>query len=133
VARLAGSNSLRVADLAGQVDFALAFAVVHELPSPASFFIEFTGTLKPGAGVLLRSPWDTSETAQFQAELRAAAEARLESVEHPSIRRSCAVLLRKAGAEPRVGWPMKSLELRLRETCGEGSSRFGGKSATSLA
>ena len=38
--RLAQPDSLGVADLAGAVDFVLAFAMVHEIPSAGAFFAE---------------------------------------------------------------------------------------------
>jgi SAM-dependent methyltransferase len=94
-ARPATSNSLGLTDLAGKVDFALAFAVVHELPAAAPFFVEVATTLKPGACLLLVEPRGHVKTALFEAEVQAAVRAGLKPVEHPSIRRSLAVLLRK--------------------------------------
>src|SRR5512146_714238 len=38
--RLARPDSMDIADLAGKVDFALAFAVVHEMPAGHPFFRE---------------------------------------------------------------------------------------------
>ena len=43
-------------DLKGQVDFVLAFAVVHELPSTERFFVEASTVLKPGHRLLLAEP-----------------------------------------------------------------------------
>jgi SAM-dependent methyltransferase len=94
-ARLAETNSLRVSELAGQVDFALAFAMVHELPNLARFFAELAATLKTNACVLFAEPAGHVKPAQFEAELKAAEEARLMPAEHPSIRRTLAVLLKK--------------------------------------
>ena len=94
-ARAASSNSLSVTDLAGRMDFALAFAVVHELPAAAPFFAEVARTLKPGACMLLAEPVVHVRTAQFESELRLAAQAGFNPVEYPSIRRNRAVLLRK--------------------------------------
>jgi SAM-dependent methyltransferase len=95
VARTTGPSSLGVADLVGQVDFALAFAVVHEVPAAGAFFVEVARALKPGATLLLAEPAGHVKTAQFEAELQAAVEAGLNPVAHPPIRRSHAVLLRK--------------------------------------
>jgi SAM-dependent methyltransferase len=55
-ARLAARDSMGVTDLAGTVDFALAFALVHELPAADPFFIEVAEALKPGACLLLAEP-----------------------------------------------------------------------------
>ncbi len=95
-ARAASSNSLSVADLAGQIDFALAFAVVHELPANAPFFAEVAATLKPGASLLFAEPTGHVKVAHFEEELRAAALAGLHPAERPSIWRNRVVLLRKA-------------------------------------
>jgi|SRR5579885_2312459 SAM-dependent methyltransferase len=93
--RLATPDSLGVADLAGSVDFALAFALVHELPGPAPFFSEVAATLKPGAGLLLAEPTGHVNAAEFEAELQAAAQAGFKAVDRPSIRRSRAAFLEK--------------------------------------
>jgi SAM-dependent methyltransferase len=95
VARQVPSNSLDVANLAGKVDFALVFAVVHELPAAAPFFVEVAATLKPGGCLLFVEPSGHVKPAQFEAEMQAAVQAGLNPVEHPVIRRSLAVLLRK--------------------------------------
>lgn len=94
-ARRAESNSMGVADLAGEVDFALAFAMVHELPAPAQFFIELAATLKRGACVLFAEPAGHVKPAQFLTELKAAEQARLLPAERLAIRRTVAVLLKK--------------------------------------
>lgn len=95
IVRLAGSGSLGIADLAGKVDFALAFAMVHELPDAPRFFNEVSATLKPGACLLFAEPSSHVTTARFQEEVRAAAEAGLKPAEHPSIWHSRTVLLKK--------------------------------------
>jgi SAM-dependent methyltransferase len=94
-ARLAARECLGVTDLAGRVDFALAFAVVHELPAADSFFAEVAQALRPGASLLLAEPTGHVNAAQFEDELRAAAQAGLEVGDRPCIRRSRAALLKK--------------------------------------
>ena len=97
VVRLAGSGSLGITDLAGKVDFALAFAVVHELPDAARFFTEVAATLKPGACLLFAEPSGHVTAAQFETEINSAVGAGLKPVEYPSIWRGRAVLLKKEG------------------------------------
>jgi SAM-dependent methyltransferase len=94
-ARLAKRDSLGLSDLAGRVDFALAFAVVHELPGVDSFFAEVAQALRPGASLLLAEPTVHVDAAEFEGELRVAAQAGLEVTDRPSIRRSRAALLKK--------------------------------------
>jgi SAM-dependent methyltransferase len=94
-ARLAARDSMGVSDLAGTVDFALAFAIVHELPAADSFFTEVAGALKPGACLLLAEPTGHVNVAQFEDELEAARHAGLGLADRPSIRRSRTALLKK--------------------------------------
>lgn len=97
-ARLATPESLGLADLAGAVDFTLAFAVVHELPAAAPFFREVRQASKPGARLLLAEPMGHVTAALFDVELRAAREAGFTLVESPALRRSRTALLERAGS-----------------------------------
>jgi len=94
-ARLAAADSLGVADLASTIDFALAFAMVHEMPARQAFFREVADALKPGASLLVAEPRGHVKPAEFDAELQAAAQAGLELADQPAIRRSYTALLRK--------------------------------------
>lgn len=95
--RLAGADGLGVNDLAGQVDFVLAFAVVHELPDAPAFFAEASESLRPGGALLLAEPDGHVSVTAFDDELRAAAAAGLTAKERPAIRGSRTALLVKAG------------------------------------
>src|SRR5271157_556509 len=86
--RLATADSLGLEDLAGVVDFTLAFAVVHELPAAAPFFREVARVSKPGARLLLAEPVGHVTASLFDAELQAARDAGLTPVESPSLCRS---------------------------------------------
>lgn len=89
------ADSLGVSSLAGKVDFTLAFAMVHEMPSAARFFAETAAASKPGARLLLVEPAGQVGAEEFEAELRPAAQAGFEVLERPNIRRSQAALLQK--------------------------------------
>ena len=93
--RQARPDSMDVQDLAGTVDFVLAFAVVHELPSPDTFFNEAASALKPGGRLLLAEPAGHVRSALFEEELRSATGVGLSLLERPSIRRSHAALFAK--------------------------------------
>jgi SAM-dependent methyltransferase len=93
--RLAAPDSLRVADLAGTVDFTLAFALVHELLAVEPFFAEVAMASKKGAGLLFVEPAGHVKAGAFQAELEAAIHAGFELVDRPTIRRSHAAFLKK--------------------------------------
>jgi hypothetical protein len=58
------------------VDFVLAFAVVHEMPSAAKFFAEAARAMKSGASLLLAEPLGHVNKDDFENELALAAKAR---------------------------------------------------------
>ncbi len=97
-ARLADVESMGLSDLAGSVDFVLAIAVVHEMPSAERFFQEAAAAMKVGARLLFAEPAGHVKPAQFEDELKAAADAGLEAVERPRVRRSRAAVLVKQHA-----------------------------------
>jgi len=93
--RLVGPNSMDLPDFAGRVDFALAFAVVHEMPKPSHFFREVNAALKPGGITLLVEPKGHVKAEKFDQELAAAADAGLEVIGRPKVHRSHTTVLRK--------------------------------------
>lgn len=93
--RLAQPDSMGIAGLEGVVDFVLAFATVHEMPSAGAFFEQSAEALRPGATLLLAEPAGHVKPELFDAELKAAAGAGLRVADHPLIRRSHAALLTK--------------------------------------
>ncbi|HET7210059.1 MAG TPA: class I SAM-dependent methyltransferase [Terriglobales bacterium] len=93
--RLVQPDSMGLADLAGSADFALVFAVVHEMPSASSFFAELSRALKPSGSILFVEPAGHVKAALWDAELEAASQAGFIVANRPSIRRSHAVLLKK--------------------------------------
>jgi ubiquinone/menaquinone biosynthesis C-methylase UbiE len=95
-ARLASADSLGISDLAGNVDFILAFAMVHEMPDAVRFFREAAAASKDGATLLLAEPKGHVKEADFDAELRLAKEAGFELANRPEIKRSHAAVLKNA-------------------------------------
>ncbi len=93
--RLAAPESLGIANLAGKVDFTLAFALVHEMPAAQTFFNEVAAASKPGATVLLAEPSGHVKNGDFDAELQAAAQSGFAVADRPTIKRSHAAVLRK--------------------------------------
>ena len=91
--RLASADSLGVSDLSRTVDFTLAFAMVHEMPSAESFFAQVAAASKPGAQVLLAEPAGHVKDNKFAAELQAAAKAGFTPASRPAVRHSHAALL----------------------------------------
>ena len=82
-----------VTDLAGRVDFALAFAMVHEVPDAGRFLAEVAQAVKRGGRLLIAEPKGHVTEAGFAETLALAERAgyRLES--RPAIASSLAALL----------------------------------------
>ena len=95
VARACGPTALGLEDHAGRIDFALAFAVVHEIPDPPRLFSEVVRSLRPGARWLVAEPKGHVTVDAFDRMLAVANGAGMDIVERPRIRWSHAVLLEK--------------------------------------
>lgn len=93
--RVAEPERLGVDDLKEKIDFVLAFAMVHELPSPQSFFNEVAPCLKPGGCMLLAEPKGHVTEDSFTRQVKAAEEAGLIAAERPAIKRNMAVVMKK--------------------------------------
>jgi ubiquinone/menaquinone biosynthesis C-methylase UbiE len=95
-ARLASVDSLGLDDLPGKVDFILAYAVVHEMPSSRAFFNQAAIAAKPGARLLLVEPKGHVTPEEFKGELRDAAQSGFVLRERPKLPRGRAALLERA-------------------------------------
>jgi len=93
--RLAQPDSMGIPDLASKVDFTLAFAVVHEMPSAGRFFADVSAASKPGALLLFAEPRGHVSDALLADELEWARKAGFVEANRPSIPRSYVVLLKK--------------------------------------
>lgn len=94
--RLAPAPTMALEAYEEAVDFVLAFAVVHEMPSAATFFAEAGQVMKPDASLLLAEPAGHLEKGEFENELMIAARAGLTVCNRPSISRSQAAVLKKS-------------------------------------
>lgn len=93
--RLVSPNSLGIEDLENSVDFVLAWAMVHELPSADNFFAEVAATMERDAMLLFAEPSGHVDAAHFSGEVEAARLAGLVEVRRLDVPRSSAALLRK--------------------------------------
>ncbi|HUB28499.1 MAG TPA: class I SAM-dependent methyltransferase [Terracidiphilus sp.] len=94
-ARLAHPGSLGIADLEGTIDLVLACAVVHEMPSPQSFFREAAAAMKADGRILFIEPAGHVKNELFAKELDAAHRGGLFLKEQLSIPRTHSVVLAK--------------------------------------
>lgn len=92
-ARLAQENRLGIQEYNGQIDFALAFAMVHEVPNPAVFFADIHNALKPGGKLLFAEPAVHVRVKAFELSLEQAREAGFTVESRPKIWHSHAAVL----------------------------------------
>jgi len=93
--RLAHPDSLGIEDLSGKVDFVLAFAMVHEMPSAEGFFRQASAAMKAGAILLFSEPKGHVKPPAFEANIETARRFGLCVVEKPQVSMSHAALLQK--------------------------------------
>jgi ubiquinone/menaquinone biosynthesis C-methylase UbiE len=94
--RVCSTRSLDIRDLEGGVDFALAYAVVHEVPDAAPFLAEIGNALASGGRFLIAEPRGHVSAEALEETAEAAREAGLSVVDRPDLKRSRAVLLEKS-------------------------------------
>jgi 2-polyprenyl-3-methyl-5-hydroxy-6-metoxy-1,4-benzoquinol methylase len=85
-ARICSEGSLGIEDLDGKIDFALAFAIVHEVPDAESFLRQVHAALRPGCKLLLAEPKGHVSKKEFEETLTAARAVGFSSVKTPVVR-----------------------------------------------
>ena len=85
--RVCSEHSLEISDLVGQVDFALAFYVVHEVPNVPGLMTEIQTVLKPGGRFFVAEPRGHTSAAEYEATEAAALQAGFTIIGHPKLRR----------------------------------------------
>ncbi len=93
--RCEGSD-LRVADLAGAVDLALAFAMIHETPDPEATIRQLAATLRPGGRLFLAEPRGHVDEALFGETIAFALGAGLVELDRPPVRSSRTALFARS-------------------------------------
>jgi ubiquinone/menaquinone biosynthesis C-methylase UbiE len=86
-------NSLKLNDMVGKIDFALLFALVHEVPDKERLFSEVYATMKRTGILLLAEPMGHVSKSDFEKTVSVAHSAGFEVLQQLEIRRSHAVLL----------------------------------------
>lgn len=92
--RVCTQNSLGVSDIIKKIDFALIFALAHEVPDQERLFREIYSTMKPTGKMLLAEPRGHVSRLDFDKTVSSAQNAGFEVCDDLKIRRSRAVLLR---------------------------------------
>jgi len=93
--RVCSKTSFELDDLAGTVDFAVAFAMIHETPDGASTVQQIAATLKPGGRFLIAEPSGHVSDDAFQETVAAAEACGLRCIARPTVKRSMTAVLEK--------------------------------------
>lgn len=88
-------NSLEIDDIPGEIDFALVYAVVHEVPDSEALFSQVHQSMKPGSKLLLGEPKGHVSGDDFSQTITTARRCGFEVIDSPRIKRTRAVLLSK--------------------------------------
>ena len=91
--RLADEDGQWAKDLAGRIDFALAFYMAHEVIDKPAFFTLVRSTIAPGGRLLIVEPKIHVPACDYADTVAAARSAGFEIVDYPKVRQSRAVLL----------------------------------------
>ena len=106
--RVCDENTLGLGDLAGQIDFAFVFAVVHEVPDASRLFTEVRRVLKPGGKALVAEPKAHVSKKDFANSIGIAEEHGLVSIEGPRIAWSRSALMERMGENGVEALPRQS-------------------------
>ena len=93
--RFAGDDDSWTHDLAGKVDFALAFYMLHEVPDVVKFLANVRSTLVPRGTLLIAEPKIHVSACDYSETVDAAQKAGLRAIGYPRIARSRSVLLER--------------------------------------
>ncbi len=88
-------NSLELDSLKNQIDFAWAFAVLHEMNDVSNVFNEVNKTLKPNSKMLIAEPGGHVSKEAFELTLSSSLKNNFKVIGKPVIRGSLSALLQK--------------------------------------
>jgi ubiquinone/menaquinone biosynthesis C-methylase UbiE len=93
--RLCSESSLQIDDLAGGIDFALVFAVVHEVPDQKQLFTEIIHSLKKDGLLLISEPSGHVTKEDFENTLIIVQSKEMKLLDSPNINGSHSAVLKK--------------------------------------
>ncbi len=92
---LCNETNLNIDNLIGQIDFALAFYVVHEVPDVPKLFEQIYRTVKLGGRFFIAEPRGHVSADEFKITVDLAQKAGFEFIEKPEIKRARTALFSK--------------------------------------
>jgi ubiquinone/menaquinone biosynthesis C-methylase UbiE len=93
--KLCPATSLGLDDYQGKIDFALTFAVLHEMPDILITFQQVARSLKPGGTLLVAEPTGHVSAPDFELTIAKAKQCGLTVIDTPSIKKSHTAVLRR--------------------------------------
>ena len=93
--RICTESSLDIDDLNETIDFALVFAVLHEMPDIRSVLVNVARTLRDGGQMLISEPTGHVSEEEFAQTAAIGKDLGLQAVDAPHIRRSRSLVLKK--------------------------------------
>jgi ubiquinone/menaquinone biosynthesis C-methylase UbiE len=93
--RICNQNSLCLSNIDNKIDFALAFAMVHEVPNRELFFKEVYASCKNKGIMLVSEPAGHVSDEDFQKTVSIAKKIGFNFIDKPKITRNHSVLLQK--------------------------------------
>jgi len=94
-ARICSDSSLAIDDLAGQVDFALAFYVIHHAADAPMLMTQINEALKPKGTFLIVEPGHHATANECETTETAALQSGFSLIDHPKMPRDWAALFEK--------------------------------------
>ncbi len=88
-------NSLGLNNYKDEIDFAIAFALVHEVPDAPRLFSEVSEVLKPTGKILVSEPKGHVSAKDFEVTISIAEQNGLKRIEAPQVKRSRTALFKK--------------------------------------
>ncbi|SYZ72749.1 Methylase involved in ubiquinone/menaquinone biosynthesis [Candidatus Zixiibacteriota bacterium] len=88
MARPCSPTSLEIDDLSGTIDFAVAFAVMHEIPDQKAALESIMAALKPGGTLLISEPGKRVTRDEFQKTVSLAENCGFKKISAPQIKKN---------------------------------------------
>ena len=92
--RICTESSLQIDDLIGEINFILAFAVIHEIPDASDALTQIYHSLKKGGNLLISEPSHHVSKEDFDVSVETAKKIGFQVKEYLKIRSSFSVLLK---------------------------------------
>ena len=94
--RICESNNLNIDDLKDQIDFVLAYHMVHEVPNASELYQQLFRSLKPGGKLFVAEPKGHLKEIDFNQSVQLANNVGFEIIDRPKVWRGYSALFQKS-------------------------------------